>query len=111
MVYYCVYLQSIYFSCGFISLFYYLYFRSFVHGRMFVINFSSSLCLSLPCISFFLPNVLLMWFASVVYSFLLSFRSCALLVLVGVGYIYACIAGMIITDEVTAKRFESWKFS
>ena len=66
---------------------------------------------SLLCISFFLPTVLLMWFASVVYSFLLSFRSCVLLVLVGVGYIYACIAGMIITDEVTAKRFESWNFS
>ena len=59
----------------------------------------------------FLSNVLLMWFASVVYSFPLSYRSCVLLVLVGVGYIYACIAGMIITDEATAKRFKSWKFS
>ena len=51
-----------------------------------------------------------MWFASVVYSFLLSFRSCVLLILVGVGYMYACIAGMIITDEATAKRFKSWNF-
>ena len=48
-----------------------------------------------------------MWFASAVYSFPLSFRSCVLLVLVSVGYIYACIAGVIITDEATAKRFKS----
>ena len=26
-------------------------------------------------------------------------------------HIYACIAGMIITDEATAKRFKSWNFS
>ena len=47
----------------------------------------------------------------IVYSFPLSFRSCVLLVLVGVGNIYACIAGMIITDEATAKHFKSWDFS
>ena len=52
-----------------------------------------------------------MWFASVVYSFPLFYRSCVLLVLVDVGYVYACIAGMIITDEATAKRFKSWNFS
>ena len=55
--------------------------------------------------------MLFVLFASVVYNFPLSFCSCVLLVLVGVGYIYACIAGMIITDEATAKRFKSWNFS
>ena len=45
-----------------------------------------------------------MWFASVVSSFPLYFHSCVLLVPVGVGHICTCIAGMIITDETTAKR-------
>ena len=52
-----------------------------------------------------------MWFASVVYSFPLPFRSCVLLFLVGVSYVYACIAGVIIIDEATAKRFRSWNLS
>ena len=32
--------------------------------------------------------------------------SCVLLILVGIGNIYACIAVMIITDEATAKSFK-----
>ena len=48
-----------------------------------------------------------MWFASVVYSFPLSFRSCVLLVLVGVGYIYACKAGMIIADEAEPRKMSN----
>ena len=33
------------------------------------------------------------------------------LVLVDVGYIYACIDGAIRTDEATAKRAKCWNFS
>ena len=79
-------------SHGALFLFFYcLCFRSFGSEGMVVINFFISSLSLFTRISFFLLNVLLMPFAAVIYSFQLCFRSCVLLVFLGVGYTYACI--------------------